>query len=721
MQSFAPQGAFITHNWRIPKACQICRARKIRCDGRTPCERCTERGLPCEYRSKARQRQKKSDINRVSAGDGGPAPAAREQGLQGQGQLPVPDLDWSKISATTAAAAVERPHGGGTKAPTPTRLPHSSVMATHLQSPGQLMQLYYGPTSTFSLMQTVYRGLIPGYAENMGETARGDVEEGSAGLDMFQFRNIFFGISESNGGHADGMSKNGNERSPAPVFVPYPVAKALLQRFLLTLYHLMPFHPKEAYMKKLDELYNSPAAGSERAPGSRVVLVAIAIAALNTEHHRLADLLYGSVTAEVATMNDIVNVEMVQEKADDQEHALFQNEKGHPNSAFLHLGNAGRKAICAGLHKVTSRNDSLFEETQRTFWSLYIYEVLVSFLLGRPSFLSWLDIEVPVPKDPFLSCLIRLTQIMSKSANNVYDKSHDSFTSMQEAAASVHIELEAFGPLMQQSLGVRIDSEPLQYEKGVCQTMLTTLYNHTLLLTYRPFLILRGKSRSQPNQTEQEKSGKFQEQRSDVPRWLDNACGHAIIAARDTIHHISKASCANPLIQELRYNAFFIGSSVFVLVYDMLHDRAAASAHLPWINVGYQTLSAMRKGEPITGTMRAINLVLNEFSRVERRQAEYGALEAQRECVPCPPAVGGGEVEGSRLQDQMFAHHTANPMHHGDETTMPFVQQALAQPTGELGESSTSKGGDLSQEWKFDPSAVNLEEFFSWPLFDPCM
>src|SRR5690554_1035830 len=46
--------------WRISKACEDCRARKIRCDGQLPCSRCKMRGLDCVYRDKPRNRQRAS-------------------------------------------------------------------------------------------------------------------------------------------------------------------------------------------------------------------------------------------------------------------------------------------------------------------------------------------------------------------------------------------------------------------------------------------------------------------------------------------------------------------------------------------------------------------------------------------------------------------------------------------------------------------------------------
>ncbi|KAJ5745734.1 hypothetical protein N7520_010916 [Penicillium odoratum] len=187
-------------------------------------------------------------------------------------------------------------------------LPHNSVVATHLASPGLLMQLFYGPTSNFSLMQRIYLDLIPGYAEKVSEMSKSVTEEGSAGLEMFDFRHIFFGFPESS---HEGNTGHGRV-SAFPIFIPYPVAKSLLLHFLETLYYLMPFHPKEVYEQRLKEMYDAPIGSAKETPGDQVLLMAIAIAAINSEHHRLADTLFECVNSRMAAMMDIVNLEMVQ-------------------------------------------------------------------------------------------------------------------------------------------------------------------------------------------------------------------------------------------------------------------------------------------------------------------------------------------------------------------------------------------------------------------------
>jgi hypothetical protein len=60
------------------------------------------------------------------------------------------------------------------------------------------------------------------------------------------------------------------------------------------------------------------------------------------------------------------------------QYAYFQSEQGRPNSTFLHLGSAARKALSAGLHKDAPSDDTQsqesIEERRTTLWSLYFVE-----------------------------------------------------------------------------------------------------------------------------------------------------------------------------------------------------------------------------------------------------------------------------------------------------------------------------------------------------------
>lgn len=62
------------------------------------------------------------------------------------------------------------------------------------------------------------------------------------------------------------------------------------------------------------------------------------------------------------------------------DYAHYQSEKARPNSAFLCLGTAIRKALAAGLHKNTrfkvEQTTEDAEEKRLTFWSLFFYDML---------------------------------------------------------------------------------------------------------------------------------------------------------------------------------------------------------------------------------------------------------------------------------------------------------------------------------------------------------
>ncbi|KAJ5747533.1 uncharacterized protein N7511_009229 [Penicillium nucicola] len=643
--------------WRVSKACEPCRSRKIRCDGNTPCSKCTERSFACIYREKPRRRPKRCHLR----------PEAKH--------LP---------SAFTEPASrrLSQPMWEGMKDPS---LPLSSVTATHLASPGRLMHLYYGPTSHFALMQTVYRDLIPGYGEEISGVTATTVEEGNAGLDMFKFRDIFFGISDSDSHRESSCGR----RSGLPIFIPYPVAKALLFRFLETLYYLMPFQPQEVYEERLNELYKV----SYRISGAaeyQVLLMAMAIAALNTEHFHLADYLFESVHTHMATMAEIVNLETVQ-------YAHFQNERGNPNSAYLHLGTAARKALSAGFHRITPISDPRFVETRNTMWALYIFEVMVSFFLGRPASLSWEDMEIQAPDDPFLLCLVRLTRIMSRSAKAIYGSQHNSFGPVRQAAASIRRDLTEFESLMKQNMGVGVNSDFFRQEKGICQTILTSLYCHTLLLTYRPFLILRVKLQKMFVESNKKKNDASHRQNLKIPQWLNEVCSIAITAARDTIHHISRASAINPPVQELRYHGFFIGGAVFALICDMLHDPFTIAVHQPWINMGVQYLRQMREGEPIASTISAIELALKK-------------LNQRQMCLDLP--IGeSSEIEGDATSSE---DEDLNAARHDRALNHPPAPAPVSESL-----STTMDTGRTDDQWRIDPSMISLEGFFSWPLIEP--
>lgn len=185
---------------------------------------------------------------------------------------------------------------------------NNSVSATHMTSPSNKVQLYYGSTSHFALIHEIYRDLTA-HPAGHAEAPRGRVEEAGAGLDMLSFRTIFFGIPADP--HKDPTRGSGRSE-PNVMFLSYELASKFLDSFLSTLYGLLPVWPRELFYRRLEQLY-----GSRPAPCSDkyhcVLMMALALGALVTEHHAWGGVLYDRVKASCSAFDDIVNLQTVQQ------------------------------------------------------------------------------------------------------------------------------------------------------------------------------------------------------------------------------------------------------------------------------------------------------------------------------------------------------------------------------------------------------------------------
>ncbi|KAI5302764.1 hypothetical protein KEM56_000383 [Ascosphaera pollenicola] len=332
--------------WRTSKACQECRKRKIKCNGNTPCEMCGRRRTPCVYREITRQRKKK----RIETANNNPPTLNAEAPNHRQGSTTSINYGDHQQSHADNLGTI-----------------HSSVCATaQMGPPGCKQQLYYGPTSHFSLLQHIYRCLTSDSTDASQDD--GEVEEAAEGLDWSSLSRIFFGTSNDNTASElpgvgvfssilpsiTALSCLTAFKDPPVFFVSNELARLFMDNFLSTAYVLCPSHSQRKYRQMLDVLYQSGQTGTLGNLDEfnyHHLLMALALG---------APIYYGAMRLQ-------------------QSYAHYQNEQGRPNSAFLHMGTATRKAVAAGLHKAPQReSDERAEETfaaqNDTLWCLYFYE-----------------------------------------------------------------------------------------------------------------------------------------------------------------------------------------------------------------------------------------------------------------------------------------------------------------------------------------------------------
>ena len=262
--------------WRISKACEECRLRKLRCTGEDPCRRCSFRNLTCVYRQKARNR-----------------PARKAAAATSAASSVVPSDDARSGPATVV---------GSSPADSPNMHVHS-VAATHRASPSCFLQLYYGPSSNFSMLHSIYSQIE---GTGLGQQPDQDTEEIGPGLDLFNNRRLFFGDL------VDINKQPGQGDDNSALLLDHARCKRYLERYLVTYWNVLPALPKDAFRKRLDRLWDPPTVFSFDSPENIILALAMALGACTLHEENTGELLFQKAKQSAAKLDELVNVHTVQ-------------------------------------------------------------------------------------------------------------------------------------------------------------------------------------------------------------------------------------------------------------------------------------------------------------------------------------------------------------------------------------------------------------------------
>jgi hypothetical protein len=132
--------------------------------------------------------------------------------------------------------------------------------------------------------------------------------------------------------------------------------------------------------------------------------------------------------------------------------AQLEFEAGSPNICYLHLGGAIRKAFAAGVHRSES------QVSKHTMWTLYCYESMICFTLGKQPSLEDKDIVRPVQDDlSYIAHFVRLSMIV-RAAYRIYSLD-DTVRSDLAAAASVSQQLADFSKSLERNTRLKIGGQ----------------------------------------------------------------------------------------------------------------------------------------------------------------------------------------------------------------------------------------------------------------------
>jgi hypothetical protein len=421
---------------RVSKACEPCRQKKAKCDGRLPCcSACASHGgdpASCKYRTRTRVRPShRPSIPNVSLPPTGPDEPSRPNSR-------LPEISQTEIETSATQTTNINEYGHNT---------FIGVNAAQSHS-----QLYYGSSSIFAFLQHIHQT----FNDPGGRAIHQRDQDG--GMERFRHRDRFFGSEPLGSGGTEAM----NGRCP---LLPESLAREFLDKYLNSLHNLMPWLSPERLVKMLDTIY-SPDLEQQcqiTQPDTALILLSLACGATLVKHSSWIDLLVERALTQVPRLEMIISLRSVQISLL-LAHVLVC--RGRHNSAYIHLGSAARKAFAAGLHKDVDYQGNQQSKAERaenlrlTFWSLAFFERWFSFWLGRPSAIDGVVISTPMPESsPLIRALAELSDIITQTSHRMYDDVRPQLTKLWESAQHTRLDLLAFQRRMKSLFGFDLDDE----------------------------------------------------------------------------------------------------------------------------------------------------------------------------------------------------------------------------------------------------------------------
>jgi proline utilization trans-activator len=184
---------------------------------------------------------------------------------------------------------------------------------------------------------------------------------------------------------------------------------------------------------------------------------------------------------------------------------LLQHNSSERNASWMLLGCASRMAIALGMHRegATGGFDPVEKEVRRrVWWTLYMFEQNLSMMLGRPSAIDDVEVNVSIPNEAMLDggdCVppeyidysLRLTRIASVIKRTIYaapiSRLQQDELPRTSVAKQLLLDLESWYHSLPSHLCVEGDSLAPKQRRAVL--LLHINYYHTNALVTRPYLL----------------------------------------------------------------------------------------------------------------------------------------------------------------------------------------------------------------------------------------
>ncbi|SCU95934.1 LAFA_0G03268g1_1 [Lachancea sp. 'fantastica'] len=352
---------------RVPRACDVCRQRKVRCDGRRPCIHCTVYSHNCTYSPISRAIRKSRTLSN-----------ARESSMSNE--IPFKKksaLSKSQTSNSTDLKSYKRIF---------------NALFPNLEDP-------IDEASTDRLIELIERSNFQGL------------------LDVKSIESKFLELPQFDGQSRTDSHLNNDGPAIYPiemkiVLPPLDMAKNLVYKSWRCAFVLFRFNHRPTLIKVLESLYTTAPEDYSNEQNNALPLIysILAVGALFTKDDFSQDKAiqdffhqegYKYFTA-ASKMIDITNVSDVCAIQTIFMMTIFLQCSAKLTTCYSLIGIALRAALRIGLHKKSSLwNCSLIEAEvrKRLFWTIYKMDVYVNVIMGLPVTIADSDIDQELPEN----------------------------------------------------------------------------------------------------------------------------------------------------------------------------------------------------------------------------------------------------------------------------------------------------------------------------------
>jgi len=464
----------------VARACDTCRRRKVKCDGKQPCIHCTVYSYECTYnqtRPAPAKKQKKSESASSAAQD---VKIEHEE---------------STVPLTTSAAPKH--------ITTPTSTPPSSTSNSNLNSNANMSD---------QLIQAMFPQLDVNH-EGFNRDLFLQVLEKNRKNGMIDLNSIlkeYHSLENPNVNH-----------SIAPIEIkiilpPREIALKLIYKTWNDSCVLFRFYHRPSFINDFNSLYETSPAEYSNHQNKVLPLIysVIAVGALFSkgdnaiDNQYLQDEGYKYFIAS-RKLIDITNSTDIQSIQTIFMLTLFLQCSARLSTCYSYIGIALRSALRQGLHRKLQNfsNPIESEVRKRLFWTIYKLEIYVNSMLGLPNSIdeSDIDVELPlnlddvnidavkiVPQAPgkLSSCGInnshtKLILVLNHIVKKLYKTSNPVFVIPIDTIKNLENELKVW--LYELPDELKPNNEvPREYLKA--NTVLHLDYLHVQIMLYRPFI-----------------------------------------------------------------------------------------------------------------------------------------------------------------------------------------------------------------------------------------